>query len=304
MAERRPFYFNGSASSFSLRRMTDTNLASLRYQLRVAYAAVLNGNGNGRLYTGGSNNVGQAHSTEYTYAQNQNNRNWNYGDGEDWPGYPGLGTTTRSTTTFTQTRNNETFPSNANLRDYGWLYWNGSTTSFNMRVISAEQDFVDTLLSDTISEAVSGDEVGTYRVATGTPGGGSWTNKGGVFTNTIYSNNSQTTWNLYLKTSHSDPGGENPVGYKSGAVFQARDRSSGASLIQTLLLPMLHRRVANNGALNYNINGGGTGRGTMSDTRYNSSSTNQWFTSNIYYRSRTPSGGQSTNANYELRITT
>ena len=40
MAERRPFYFNGSASSFSLRRMTDTNLASLRYQLRVAYAAV------------------------------------------------------------------------------------------------------------------------------------------------------------------------------------------------------------------------------------------------------------------------
>ena len=49
MAERRPFYFNGSASSFSLRRMTDTNLASLRYQLRVAYAAVLNGNGNGRL---------------------------------------------------------------------------------------------------------------------------------------------------------------------------------------------------------------------------------------------------------------
>ena len=44
MAERRPFYFNGSASSFSLRRMTDTNLASLRYQLRVAYASVLDGN--------------------------------------------------------------------------------------------------------------------------------------------------------------------------------------------------------------------------------------------------------------------
>ena len=211
---------------------------------------------------------------------------------------------TRSTTTFTQTRNNESFPSNANLRDYGWLYWEGSTTAFNMRVISAEQDFVDTILSDTISEAVSGDEVGTYRVSTGSPGGG-WTDKGAVFTNTIYSNNSQTTWRLYLRTSASDPGGQNPVGWKSGgAPFMARDRSSGASLIQTLLLPMLHRRVANNGALNYSINGSGSGRGTMSDTRYNSSSTNQWFTSNIYYRSRTPSGGQSTNANYELRITT
>jgi hypothetical protein len=67
---------------------------------------------------------------------------------------------------------------------------------------------------------------------------------------------------------------------------------------------MLHRRVANNGALNYSINGTGTGRGTMTDTRYNSSSTNQWFTSNIYYRSRTPSGGQSNNANYELKVKT
>jgi hypothetical protein len=301
MAERHPFYFNGSSTSFSLRKMTDTNLASLRYQLRVAYAAVLNANGNGRLYTGGSNNVGQAHSTEYTYAQNQQNRNWNTGDGEDWPGYPGLGSTTRSTTTFTQTRSNVGFPSDANLRDYGWLYWQGSTTSFNMRVISAEQDFVDTLLTDTIQEAYNGDEVGTYRISTGSPGGG-WTSKGGVFTNTIYSNNSQTTWNLYLKTSASDPAGENPVGYNGG--FKRRDRSSGGSLVQTLLLPMLHRRVANNGALNYSINGTGTGRGTMTDTRYNSSSTNQWFTSNIYYRSRTPSGGQSNNANYELKVRT
>ena len=302
MAERHPFYFNGSSSSFSLRKMTDAQLASLRYQLRVAYASVLNSNGNGRLYTGGSNNVGQSHSTEYTYAQNQQNRNWNTGDGEDWPGYPGLGSTTRSTTTFTQTRNNDSHPSDANLRDYGWLYWQGSTTAFNMRVISAEQDFVDTLLTDTISEAVSGDEVGTYRVSTGSPGSG-WTSKGGVFTNTIYSNNSQTTWNLYLRTSASDPGGgQNPVGYNGG--FKARSTSSGGSLVQTLLLPMLHRRVANNGALNYNINGSGSGRGTMIDTRYNSSSTNQWFTSNIYYRSRTPSGGQSNNATYELRITT
>jgi hypothetical protein len=299
MAERRPFYFNGSTSAFSLRRMTDTNMALLRYNLRYAYAQVLNGNGNGRLYTGGGNNVGQAIDTERTQGYAQQARN-NSG-GEDWPGYPATGTLTRSTTTFTQTRSNATFPSAANLRDYGWLYWQGSTTSFNMRVISAEQDFVDTLLTDTISEAVSGDEVGTYRISTGSPGGG-WTSKGGVFTNTIYSNNSQTTWNLYLKTSASDPAGENPVGYNGG--FKVRDRSSGGSLVQTLLLPMLHRRVANNGALNYSINGSGTGRGTMTDTRYNSSSTNQWFTSNIYYRSRTPSGGQSNNSSYELKVKT
>ena len=104
-------------------------------------------------------------------------------------------------------------------------------------------DFVDTILSDTISEAVSGDEVGTYRVSTGSPGGG-WTDKGAVFTNTIYSNNSQTTWRLYLRTSASDPGGQNPVGWKSGgAPFMARDRSSGASLIQTLLLLKQQERV-------------------------------------------------------------
>ncbi len=302
MAERHPFYFNGSSSSFSLRKMTDTQLASLRYQLRLAYASVLNSNGNGRLYTGGSNNVGQAHSTEYTYGQSQNNRNWNTSDGEDWPAYPSTGTTTRSTTTFTQTRTNATFPSDANLRDYGWLYWQGSTTAFNMRVISAEQDFVDTILTDTISEAYNGDEVGTYRVATGSPGSG-WTSKGAVFTNTIYSNNSQTTWNLYLKTSGTDPGGgQYPIGYNGG--FKRRATGSGDSLIQTLLLPMLHRRVANNGALNYNINGSGTGRGTMTDTRYSSSTTNQWFTHPDYYRSRTPSGGQSNNASYELKVTT
>ncbi len=300
MAERHPFYFNGSTTAFSLRKMTDTQLASLRYQLRLAYASVLNSNGNGRLYTGGSNNVGQAHSTEYTSATNAMARN--YSGGPDYPPYPSLGTTTRSTTTFTQTRNNATFPSNANCRDYGWLYWQGSTTSFNMRVISAEQDFVDTILTDTISEAVSGDEVGTYRVATGSPGGG-WTSKGAVFTNTIYSNNSQTTWNLYLKTSGTNPGSsQNPVGYNGG--FKARSTSSGGSLVQTLLLPMLHRRVANNGALNYNINGSGTGRGTMTDTRYSSSTTNQWFTHPDYFRSRTPSGGQSNNASYELKVTT
>ena len=302
MAERHPFYYTGSSTAFSLRKMTDTNLASLRYQLRVAYASVLNSNGNGRLYTGGGNNVGTASSTEYTYAQNQNNRNWNTADGEDWPAYPSLGSTTRSTTTFTQTRSNVGFPSAAQLRDYGWLYWQGSTTSFNMRVISAEQDFVDTILSDTIQEAYNGDEVGTYRISTGTPGGGSWTNKGAVFTNTIYNNSGQTTWNLYLKLSHSDPAGENPIGYNGG--FKVRDRGSGSSLVQTLLLPMLHRRVANNGALNYSINGSGTGRGTMIDTRYNSSTTSQWFTSNIYYRSRTPSGGQSNNSTYELKVRT
>jgi hypothetical protein len=170
-----------------------------------------------------------------------------------------------------------------------------------MRVISAEQDFVDTILTDTIQEAYNGDEVGTYRISTGSPGGG-WTSKGAVFTNTIYNNSGQTTWNLYLKTSASDPAGENPIGYNGG--FKRRDRGSGSSLVQTLLLPMLHRRVANNGALNYSINGSGTGRGTMIDTRYNSSTTSQWFTSNIYYRSRTPSGGQSNNSTYELKVRT
>jgi len=300
MAERHPFYFNGSTTSFSLRKMTDTQLASLRYQLRLAYAAVCNANGNGRLYTGGTNNVGQAHTTERTYAQNNMARN-NSG-GEDWPAYPSTGTTTRSTTTFTQTRTNVSFPSNANCRDYGWLYWQGSTTSFNMRVISAEQDFVDTILTDTISEAVSGDEVGTYRVATSSPGSG-WTSKGAVFTNTIYNNNSQTTWNLYLKTSGTNPSsGQYPVGYNGG--FKRRATGSGDSLVQTLLLPMLQRRVANNNALNYSINGTGTGRGTMIDTRYSSSTTNQWFTHPTYSRSRTPSGGQSNNATYELKIRT
>jgi hypothetical protein len=300
MAEQRPFYFNGSSTSFSLRRMTDTNMASLRYNLRVAYASVLNSNGNGRLYTGGGNNVGQSHSTERTQGYAQQARN-NTG-GPDWPAWPSTGTTTRATTTFTQTRSNVGFPSAANLRDYGWIYWQGSTSNFNMRVISAEQDFVDTILSDTIQEAYNGDEVGTYRISTGTPGGGSWTNKGAVFTNTIYSNSSQTTWNLYLKLSHSDPGGENVVGYNGG--FKRRDRSSGASLVQTLLLPMLHRRVANNGALNYSINGSGTGRGTMIDTRYSSDTTSEQFADPWYKRWRTPSGGQSNNSTYELRVTT
>ena len=300
MAERHPFYFTGNSSTFSLRKMTDTNLASLRYQLRVAYAAVLNSNGNGRLYTGGTNNVGQAIDTERTQGFAQQARN-NSG-AADWPAWPSTGTMTRSTITFTQTRSNATFPSAAQLRDYGWLYWQGSTTSFNMRVISAEQDFVDTILTDTIAEAYNGDEVGTYRVSTGTPAGGTWTNKGAVFTNKIYSNNSQTTWNLYLKLSHTDPGGELPVGYNGG--FKKRTTTSGSSLVQTLLLPMLHRRVANNGALNYSINGTGTGRGTMIDTRYGGDTTSQAFDNPMYQRWRTPSGGQLNNTTYELRVKT
>lgn len=321
MAERHPFYFNGSSTAFSLRKMTDAQLASLRYQLRVAYAAVLNANGNGRLYTGGTNNVGQAISTEYTKVTNTQARDnnwltghpttsggtWSYDNypnhANDWPTYPAVGSTTRSTTTFTQTRTSVNMPTDANCRDYGWLYWQGSTTSFNMRVLSAEADFVDTIITDTISEAISGDEVGTYRIATSTPGTG-WVDKGVVFTNTIYSNATVSTYKLWVKTSGSDPGGgQNPIGWKSGgAPFMSRSTASTGDLVQNVLLPILHRRVANNSALNYNINGSGTTRGTMLDTRYSGSSTSQWFSDPTYYRSRTPSGGQSTNATYILKL--
>jgi len=300
MAERTPFYFNGSTTAYSLRKMTDANMALLRYNLRFAYAAVLNANGNGRLYTGGTNNVGQAISTERTQGYAAQARN-NSG-AADWPAYPATGTTTRATTTFTQTRSADTHPSDANLRDYGWLYWQGSTTSFNMRVISTETDFVDTILTDTIAEAVTGDEVGTYRIATSTPGTG-WVDKGAVYTNHIYSNSAQVVYNLWLKTSASAPGSStNPVGYNSG--FKSRSVAQDGSLVQTLLLPMLHRRVTTNGALNYNINGSGTARGSMIDTRYSSDTTSESFVDPLYKRWRTPSGGVATNATYVLNVTT
>ena len=73
-------------------------------------------------------------------------------------------------------------------------------------VISAtEAQIVSTVITQTITDMRTGDEVGTYRVATSNPGGGTWSDKGTWFSDTTY--NSTTTYKLWLKTDHSsEPG--------------------------------------------------------------------------------------------------
>ena len=74
-------------------------------------------------------------------------------------------------------------PDSATINNTGILYW--SDPDLKIGPIS-ETDLQDTLADHCLTQMVSGDEVGTYRVATTAPSGGTWSDKGQFIDDTIY----------------------------------------------------------------------------------------------------------------------
>lgn len=317
MATRRPIKWDYTLNGF--KEWSDSEIGALKYNLAVAFGDYLNSGGIGAV-GGVSTGTGKADiynpaggsttDTRRNAASNSNTAGG--GGGTDYPGYPSTTVSTISSSRWQQNLDSVGMPSATTITDHSFLYYKGS--GYQFQYINAEIDFLDTIVYDAISIMRTGHEVGTYRVATGTPsngGSGTWTDKGVVFTDTTY-NAGSTTYRLYLKRNLSDPSPYAPssptshrwtVGGTSQG-FHPQDISTGSSLIQNVLLPILKRHVSGGGRLEYRMGGtnNGTNRGSMSDRRQEGSSTSQNYSNPNYFSHRTPSGGASNITNYYFKL--
>lgn len=298
----RPLRLN----STNLQEFSDDHKNRLSYLLRVAYADHVNGGaGNGgSIYVASSGNtsIGSLEDHKSTAQINTQERN-NSGD-VDYPSYPNLGTTTVATFNYRQNRNGVTAPSDATLNDQGYTYIYNTS---HIRVAGAST-IISEIVDHAITQLRSGDEVGSYRVSTGTPsngGAGTWDDKGTWFTNTTYDQGT-TTYKLWLKRSLSSVPGTalNPIGKRSDHDLQERSIATSGDLIQNILLPlMINRGLTDATTLQYNVGSGSIDRGQFKDTKQTGSTTDQGFggtapvfgaqSSTVYWRTRIPSGAAS-----------
>ncbi len=162
-------------------------------------------------------------------------------------------------------------PDSATINNTGILYW--SDPDLKIGPVS-ETDLQDTLADHCLTQMVSGDEVGTYRVATSTPSGGTWSDKGQFMDDTIYrdsnpgslvegdyhvtgwdtpghANYQQTTqgdYRLYLKTANTtEP--TTPDNYirwddtnNEIQLESSTDYSATSKIINDVYLPIIYRR--------------------------------------------------------------
>lgn len=289
----RPLRIDGTAG---LIEMSDADLDKLCYRLRRAYADQLNANGNGSLNVGGSGTtIGSASDTSRTQRVNT---------GSNTQPYPGTGTETDASFTYKQNRNIPSSPSSTTLNNDGFVIIDGTSG-----VISAtESQIVSTIITQTITDMRTGDEVGTYRISTSNPGGGTWVNKGTWFTDTTYSGS--TTYYLWLKTLNSTSPGTDiyPLGIDGTLGLKELFISVSSNLVQNILLPILTRNMANDLYYQVSTSSSSINRGAFLDTRLSSTSNSQSNPpagtnpgpSDVYRSFSTPSGSAATFQNYYL----
>ena len=289
----RPLRIDGTAG---LIEMSDADLDKLCYRLRRAYADQLNANGNGSLNVGGSGTtIGSASDTSRTQRVNT---------GSNTQPYPGTGTETDASFTYKQNRNIPSSPSSTTLNNDGFVIIDGTSG-----VISAtESQIVSTIITQTITDMRTGDEVGTYRISTSNPGNGTWVNKGTWFTDTTYSGS--TTYYLWLKTLNSTSPGTDiyPLGIDGTLGLKELFISVSSNLVQNILLPILTRNMANDLYYQVSTSSSSINRGAFLDTRLSSTSNSQSNPpagtnpgpSDVYRSFSTPSGSAATFQNYYL----
>lgn len=293
----RPLRIDGTAG---LQEMSDADLDRVCYYLRVAYANVLQSGGHGSVNVGGSGTtIGSMSDTSRTQRVNT---------GSNTQPAPGTGTETDATFTYKQVRTGPSSPSDNTLNTQGFQIIDGTSGT----IAATEAQIAATIISQTIQDMRLGDEVGTYRVSTSNPGGGTWVNMGTWFTDTTYSGT--TTYKLWLKTAHTSVPGSNvyPVSAEYPAVgLREVNITTSSNLVQNILLPVLQRDLLSNNSLHYQQTissfsyNSGVNRGTVSDTRLSGTSNTQSNPpggtnpgpSDVYRTFSTPSGSA---ANHEV----
>ncbi len=280
----RPFKLDGFRGIIE---MSDAHLDRMCYYLRKAYSDQLNAGGNGSVNVGGSGTtIGSMSDTSRTKRTNT---------GSNTQPYPGTGTETDSTYSYKQDFTIPSSPSDTILNDQGFVILDGTSG-----VMTAdENEIINTVITQTISDMRTGDEVGTYRVATSNPGNGTWTNKGTWFVDTTYSGT--TNYKLWLKRSMAvEPGTYvYPICKDGTSGLKEVDIAVSSNLVQNILLPILTRQMQPN--LQYNqqlIQHTGVTRGIIYDTRLSGTSETQSNPpsgtdpgpSDVYKSFSTPSG--------------
>lgn len=281
----RPFKLDGFRG---LIEMSDSHLDRMCYYLRQAYSDQLNSGGQGSLSVGGTGTtIGTMTDTARTQRVNTGS------NVQPAPG-TGLNTNVSGTYTYIQNRNIPSSPSDTVINDGGFVIMDG-----NKGVITADEaEIVNTIITQTIADMRTGDEVGTYRVATSNPGNGTWTNKGTWFVDTTYTGT--TTYKLWLKRSISvEPGTYvYPIARDSNKGLKEVDIAKSSNLIQNILLPILTRNMSSGLYYLHNVTNDGINRGVISDTRLSGTTTSQSNPpsgtdpgpSDIYRTFSTPSG--------------
>ena len=294
----RPLKLDGTSGIIE---MSDAQLDGICYYLRKAYANQLNAGGDGYIAVSGTGTaIGSASDTSYIAATASKTRNYD-GVLNDYPAAPGTTLTTDSTYNYTQDRTYPGFPSATTLDDYGFIILDGTT---GLRTANTEAQIYAEVIAQTIADMRTGDEVGTYRVATSSPGAG-WVSKGTWYVDSTYSAGS-TTYTLYLKTSGTAPTMYAPlqIDFTTNGIQEAQGTfNENHTMIQNVLLPALTRRISS-GDLNYSVatSTSGITRGTFYDTRQTSSTTSNSYSNPTYYTTSTPSGTATTATTYYLRL--
>lgn len=289
-----------------LKEATDAELELITFWLRMAYANQLNNGGNGSINVGGSGTtIGTADDTISGAATASQTRN--YSGGTDYPAAPALDNVASGTYTYKQDLSVPAMPSNTLLDNNSYLAANGG---LGMRVAWTEANLYAEILYQCIQEMKTGDEIGTYRVATSSPGA-NYVDKGVWFVDDTLSGGTET-YNYYLKTNGTSP---NPNTYPnflySDSANSGRELTTisaiSHSLISTILLPALTRRL-DDGDLNYTVSTSApvspdVGRGSFINKRQLDSTTSFSFVNPTYYTTSTPAGGpKSTWQQYYLNL--
>jgi len=298
----RPLRFDGTAG---LIEMTDADLDRICYYLRVAFANVLQSGGHGSVNVGGSGTTfGSMSDTSRTQRVNT---------GSNTQPAPGTGTETDASFTYKQIITGPSSPSDNTLNTEGFQIIDGTSGT----IAATEAQIAATVISQTIQDMRVGDEVGTYRVSTSNPGGGTWVDMGTWFIDTTYT--STTTYKLWLKTAHTSIPGSNiyPLVIDGVAGLKEVDIITSSDLVQNVLLPILQRDVLTNNGLSFQDNSlrynqqvtqvSGVARGTISDTRLSGTSETQNNPpagtdpggADVYKTFSTPSGSA---ANHNVQI--
>jgi len=276
----RPLRYDGSGDTINLREMTDANLERLVYYTQVAYATQLHNSGKGYIYSGsGATSIG-SHQDTLTNPNSPNTRAAPT-DGiiQTHPGSPGISSINGINYTYRQDRTVPSFPNTSTLDTNSYLYLDGS---YDIKVETAESEIISSIINAALTQLKSGNEVGSYRVSTGTPssgGAGTWTDKGTWFIDKYYQNNGNVTYKLYLKRSLTTIPGSNilPLKLSSNDLREHSSITDTSDLVQNVLLPTMTRRLSTGTSLCYEVVSsaptGAQARGTVTNKRFTSEGT-------------------------------
>ena len=316
MTQYRHLYWDSGNSD--LRMFTDANLEVLSYFLRKRYAELLNtvtttpgyvsNEGQGQI-DGTFASIGSAtdgHRTQGSTTETDDNTPSGGAEPDTTFGSDQTALVSDSTTYF-QAYNHSTAYSTTEqntLNAMGLLYWSSPDLKIGPHV---EADLVDTLANHCLTQMLTGDEVGSYRVREGAPNtasgiSGGWVDKGIFHTDSYYGAGGSPSYggatsmtaNLWLKTANttepSSPDNyirwdstNNEIQLETSTLY-----SSTAKLINDVYINILHRRAPLN---NVQTTNSGNHRGTFYDKKYdNYTNVLSGPSGGVYTRTYTPSG--------------